>query len=153
MSGAATERASPSERCALSVGVDILQIARVAEAIERYGERFLTRVFTSAEIDYCAGRVAALAARFAAKEAIGKALGVGMRTLSQEGIGWLEAEIVNDNVGKPLIRLHGSAAARAAQLGLSHWAVSLAHEREYAVAFVVASGEWQAEREDGVQRL
>lgn len=138
----------------LAVGVDILQIARVAEAIERYGQRFLTRVFTPAEIAYAAGRVSALAARFAAKEAVGKALGVGMRTLAQQGIGWLEAEVINDAHGKPRVHLHGSAAARAAQLGLTHWEISLAHEREYAVAFVVARGESRAgmEQDAGAQR-
>ena len=122
----------------LTTGVDIIFIPRVDEAVARFGERFLHRVVTTAEIAYCKGRVPELAARFAAKEAVSKALGVGVRTLSQHGIGWHDAEVINGHGGKPSVRLHGRAAHVAAELHLSQWAVSLTHEREYAIAFVVA---------------
>ena len=127
-----------SSRPIIAAGVDIIHIPRVAAAIERHGERFLRRVFTVQELAYCHGRVPELAARFAAKEAASKALGVGVRTLSRYGIGWHEAEVVNDLYGKPDLRLHGRAAQLADALGLRAWALSLAHEREFAVAFVVA---------------
>ncbi len=125
---------------ALAVGVDLVEIPRVARALNRYGERFLRRVFTPAEVIYSRGRVPELAGRFAAKEAVAKALGVGMRMLAPEGVEWHEVEVLGDWRGRPEVYLHGRAASRAAQLGLTRWAVSLSHEREYAIAFVVAMG-------------
>ncbi|MFW6136032.1 MAG: holo-ACP synthase [Chloroflexota bacterium] len=122
----------------LTTGVDLIEIARVERMLERYGERFLERVFTPAEIAYSRRRTAELAARFAAKEAVAKALGVGMRMIARDGIGWQEAEIVGDHRGKPVVRLHGRAAERAEELGLGEWAVSLSHTQEHAIAFVVA---------------
>ncbi len=122
----------------LTTGADILYIPRVTEAIERFGGRYLQRIYTPGEIAYCHGRVPELAVRFAAKEAISKALGVGMRILAADGIYWHDAEIVNDRLGKPIVNLHGNALLRAQALGLTQWSVSLTHEREYAVAFVVA---------------
>jgi len=122
----------------IAAGVDIIHIPRIAAAIERHGERFLRRVFTPQELAYCAGRTPELAARFAAKEAASKALGVGVRTLSRHGIGWHEAEVVSDPYGKPNLRLYGRAAQLAEALRLGQWALSLAHEREFAIAFVVA---------------
>jgi holo-[acyl-carrier protein] synthase len=122
----------------LTTGVDILHVPRVRDAIERYGERFLERVYTPDELAYCGRRIPELAARFAAKEAVSKALGVGMRVMSREGIGWHEAEVVNGSSGKPGVQLHGRAADLAAQLQLAQWSLSLTHEREYAIAFVVA---------------
>lgn len=118
-----------------SVGVDIIEIERIEAVWRRHGERFLQRVYTPAERAYCRGRVPELAARFAAKEAISKALGTGMR-----GIAWKEMEILGDERGKPLVRLHGQARARAEELGLSEFAISLSHSRDYAVAFVMAAG-------------
>lgn len=120
------------------VGVDLVEIPRIERALARYGERFLVRVFTRGEVLYARGRVPELAARFAAKEAVAKALGVGMRMLAPEGIGWQEVEVLGDQRGRPEVYLHGRAARRAAELGLVEWAVSLSHTREYAVAFVVA---------------
>ena len=117
----------------VSVGVDIVEIERVAELLRRHGERFLERVYTEAEAAYCRGRVPELAARFAAKEAVMKALGTGRR-----GVGWREVEILPDGRGKPGVALHGRALARAGQLGLEHFAISLSHSREFAVASVVA---------------
>jgi holo-[acyl-carrier protein] synthase len=121
----------------LSTGVDILHVSRVEDALTRHGDRFLARVFTPGEIAYCAGRLPELAARFAAKEAMGKALGVGMRILSADGIGWHEAEVARDAGGKPAMRLSGRAAELAATLGLTQIALSIAHERDVVVAFVV----------------
>lgn len=120
------------------VGVDLIEVPRIEQAIARYGDRFLERVFTSTELFYTRGRVPELAVRFAAKEAVSKALGVGMRMLSPYGIGWREVEVLGDLRGRPAVILHGRAAEIAAGLGLSEWAVSLSHTKEYAVAFVVA---------------
>ncbi len=122
----------------LTTGVDIIYVPRVERAVHQFGDRFLARVYTPLERLYCRERLPELAVRFAAKEAVSKALGVGMRILSRDGIQWYEAEIVGDMRGKPLVRLHGGAARRAEELGLKEWSVSLTHEREYAVAFVVA---------------
>ena len=122
----------------LTTGVDIIFIPRVERAITMFGARFLERVYTPMERLYCRERIPELAVRFAAKEAVSKALGVGMRILAREGIQWHEAEIIGDMRGKPIVRLHGGAALRAQGLGLVEWSVSLTHEREYAVAFVVA---------------
>jgi holo-[acyl-carrier protein] synthase len=120
----------------LAVGVDMVEIPRVARAISRWGERFLQRVYTASEIARCRGRVPELAARFAAKEAVSKALGVGIWW--QGGISWTDAEIVSDPLGKPEVVLYGRAAERARALGLDEWAVSLSHTREHAIAMVVA---------------
>jgi holo-[acyl-carrier protein] synthase len=122
----------------LTSGVDIIYVPRVERAVKEFGDRFLTRVYTPLERLYCRERIPELAVRFAAKEAVAKALGVGMRILARDGIHWYEAEIVGDMRGKPMVRLYGSAAQRANELGLKEWTVSLSHEREYAVAFVVA---------------
>ncbi|HEC35967.1 MAG TPA: holo-[acyl-carrier-protein] synthase [Anaerolineae bacterium] len=120
------------------VGVDLVEVPRVERALARYGERFLERVFTSAEVLHARGRAPELAVRFAAKEAVAKALGVGVRMLARDGIGWREVEVLGDRRGRPEVYLYGRAAERAAELGLTEWAVSLSHTREYAVAFVVA---------------
>ncbi|MGH2355800.1 MAG: holo-ACP synthase [Chloroflexota bacterium] len=119
---------------ATSVGVDIIEIERVSAVIARWGERFLRRVFTEAELAYCRGRSPELAVRFAGKEAITKALGTGIR-----GLAWRELEILSDPLGKPLVRLHGRARQRAEAIGLAHFAISLSHSRDYAVAMVVAT--------------
>lgn len=102
--------------------------------VEQHAERFLERVYTPTEVRFCRGRVPELAARFAGKEAVLKALGTGLR-----GIGWLEVEILSDRRGKPLVFLHGRAQDRAKELGLAHFAISLSHSQELAIAFVVAS--------------
>ena len=120
------------------VGVDLIEVTRVERVLARYGERFLQRVFTPAEVRYTRGRVPELAVRFAAKEAVAKALGVGVRMLAADGVDWREVEVLGDHRGRPEVTLHGRAAERAAELGLSQWAVSLSHTREHAVAFVVA---------------
>ena len=120
----------------LSVGVDIVEIARIKQVFQRHGKRFLRRVYTEEEIAYCRGRVPELAARFAAKEAVSKALGTGI--VGRGGISWREVEVLPDARSKPLVHLHGRAKDRAESLGLREFAISLSHSREYAVAFVVA---------------
>ena len=120
----------------LSTGVDIIEISRVRQVLDRYGQRFLDRVFTPAEIEYCRGRAPNLAARFAAKEATMKALGTGFR-----GVGWRDIEVVRKQSGAPSIELHGRAELRARRLGLQEMALSLSHSREYAVASVVAQNQ------------
>ncbi len=117
---------------ASAVGVDIVEIERVEAALGRFGERFLKRVYTKEEVAVCRGRVHELAARFAAKEAVMKALGTGAR-----GVAWREIEVLPNHRGKPLIYLYGRARARAERIGMAGMDVSLSHCREYAVAFVV----------------
>lgn len=119
-------------------GVDLIEVVRVERALERYGTRFLARVYTPAELLYTQRRAPELAVRFAAKEAVSKALGVGVRILARDGIGWQDAEILGDWRGKPQVYLHGRAAELAEELGLTEWAISLSHTREHAIAFVVA---------------
>jgi holo-[acyl-carrier protein] synthase len=116
----------------LSTGVDIIEISRVRRVLDKYGQRFLSRVYTQGEIDYCRGRAPNLAARFAAKEAAMKALGTGVR-----GVGWKDIEVVRQESGAPSIKLHGRAQARAKRLGVLDISLSLSHSQEYAVAFVV----------------
>ena len=117
----------------LTVGVDMIEIDRIEGVIARRGQRFLERVYTPGELAYCRGRVPELAARFAAKEAVAKALGTGIR-----GLAWRDMEVVPDHRGKPTVALHSRAAARAQALGLLEWAISLTHARAYAVAMVAA---------------
>lgn len=117
----------------LSVGVDLIETGRVARALERWGDRFLSHVYTAAEVKHCRNHVPELAARFAGKEAVSKALGTGLR-----GVTWREMEVLSDARGKPVVRLHGRAKRRAEELGLEDFAISLSHSRRYAVAFVVA---------------
>ncbi len=124
----------------LSCGVDLVEIDRVAAVIDRWGDRFLTRVFTDAERAYCRGRVPELAVRFAAKEAVSKALGTGI-----VGMAWRDIEVVPDPRGKPLVVLHNRAKARATELGLTAFEVSLSHSRDMAIAMVVAQGADRAE--------
>jgi len=114
------------------VGVDIVAITRLEKAVAHWGERFLRRVYTDAELELCCGRASSLAARFAGKEAVIKTLG-GL----SKGFRWREIEILSDPRGKPLVNLYGSMRDKAASLGLSGLAISLSDCEEYAVAFVV----------------
>jgi len=117
-----------------AVGVDIIELQRVAAALKRHDGRFLGRVYTPLEAAVCHGRPSELAARFAAKEAVMKALGTGAR-----GVAWREIEVLPNRRGKPLVYLHGRARERAVRIGLDGLDLSLSHSRRYAVAFVVAS--------------
>lgn len=120
------------------IGVDLVRVDRLAQALRRYGERFLRRVFTDREIAYCQGRakqgVYQFAQRFAAKEAFSKALGVGLR---QGGIRWREVEVLPDPRGKPEIRVTGRAAHLCEELGVRGIHLSLTDEDNLAVAMVV----------------
>ncbi len=122
----------------LTTGVDLVDIPRIERALHRFGDRFLARVYTPDEVRYSRGRPAELAVRFAAKEAVAKALGVGMRVLSPAGIGWLEVETLNETSGKPYLILHGRARTLAEAQGLHEWSLSLSHDKGIAIAFVVA---------------
>ncbi|MDD5094885.1 MAG: holo-ACP synthase [Dehalococcoidia bacterium] len=113
-------------------GIDIVEISRIAEAMDSWGNRFLRRVYTDGEIECCRGRVPSLAARFAAKEAVMKALGTG-----NIGISWHDIEILADSNGAPLIHLGGGARSRAAELGIEGLTIALSHSREYAIASVI----------------
>src|ERR687889_171055 len=122
----------PERSGRIAAGVDIIEIARIRRALDDFGERFLKRVYTERERERYGSRVSELAARFAAKEATSKVLGTGIR-----GIRWREMEVLANRRGKPVLILHGSAAERAALLGLVHFDVSLTHSRTDAIAFVV----------------
>ena len=121
-------------------GIDLVETARVAEVHARHGARFLDRVFTPAEQAYCLDRKRMyehLAARFAAKEAVLKALGTGWR----DGIAWTDVEVVNSPACAPSIRLSGRCAQIAADLGLSEVLISLTHTAAHAMASAIALGE------------
>ena len=115
-----------------ATGVDIIEIERIERALAKFGARFLGRVYTPLETAFCRGRVSELAARFAAKEAVMKALGTGAR-----GVAWREIEVLPNHRGKPLVYLHGRAAKRAERIELEELDISLSHSRDFAVAFVV----------------
>jgi holo-[acyl-carrier protein] synthase len=124
----------------LSVGTDLVEIGRIAGVIERHGARFLHRIYTERELACCDAlpgaprvRVESLAARWAAKEAVAKALGTGIGRAA-----FREIEVLQNGDGCPSLLLHGGAAQVAADRGLSQWAISLAHDGGLALAFVVA---------------
>jgi holo-[acyl-carrier protein] synthase len=136
-----------------AVGIDIIEIDRVRQVLDRHGQRFLDRVFTPLEVAFCRGRVPELAARFAAKEATMKALGTGAR-----GVGWREIEVLPNRRGKPLVYLHGQAEKRAQEMGLEGVDISLTHSIEFAIAAVVGTqqkdiDDLQTSRERLISRL
>ncbi len=117
-------------------GIDLVEIGRIHQSMERFGQRFLDRIFTGAEQAYCLRKRKAaesLAARFAAKEAGAKALGTGI----SRGVHWLEIEVVRAPGGKPSLLFHGRAAEIAATLGATHTALSLTHTADLAMASVI----------------
>ena len=116
----------------LITGIDIIEIARIGNVLNKYGVRFLNRIYTDSEQRYCRGRAAQLASRFAAKEAVMKALGTGIR-----GVGWKDIEIKRERGGPPYVQLHGRGQARASKMGLSEISLSLSHSNDFAVASVV----------------
>lgn len=120
----------------LGTGVDLAEVGRIREAIERHGQRFVDRVYTEAEIDYVnrkANRFERFAARFAAKEAAMKALGTGWR----RGVRWKDFEVANLPSGRPTLYLHGRAKAIANGLGVKQISLSLTHTAETGMAFVI----------------
>ena len=123
----------------LGTGVDIAEVPRIRESIERFGERFLRRIYTQGEIQYCesrARRFESYAARFAAKEAGMKALGTGWN----HGVRWRDIEVVRPRGQRPTIQFHGQAAAIAEKLGARNIALSLTHTSEEALAHVILEG-------------
>ncbi|MCO5214869.1 MAG: holo-ACP synthase [Thermomicrobiales bacterium] len=125
----------PEREGRIAVGTDIIEIARIKRSIDDFGDRFLKRCYTERERQWYGNRPNELAARFAAKEATSKALGTGI-----VGIRWQEMEVLPNRRGKPILILHGRAAERARQLGLTDFSVSLTHSRTDAMAFVVGTG-------------
>ena len=111
------------------LGIDIIKVDRIRSALARFGDRFPRRILTEAENAYVRDRPENLAGRWAAKEAVSKVLGLGVR-----GVGWREIEIVRLPTGQPTVALHDRALRRAEQLGMTRVAVSISHEHEYAVA-------------------
>lgn len=120
----------------VGTGIDIAEVPRVGQAIERFGERFLQRIFTPGEIRYCdskANRIERYAARFAAKEAAMKALGTGW----SHGVRWRDCEVMRAPGGRPTMVFHGRAGEFAAKLGVKNAALSLSHTAEQAIAQVI----------------
>lgn len=119
----------------LATGVDLIEINRIEEVIARHGKHYLERIYTAAELEYCGRRAESLAGRFAAKEAVVKALGCGIGEVT-----WKEIEILGDEQNAPVLILHGVAQQKAMKLGLANWSVSISHSQSHSVAFVVAIG-------------
>ena len=122
----------------IAVGFVLIEIERIAKALQR--ENFCTRIYTAAELSYAGSKknqrkAASLAAVFAAKEAVAKALGVGLGQ-----IGWREIEVRHDELGKPFVALSGRARALAEERGVKNIHLSLSHSREYALAMVILEG-------------
>jgi phosphopantetheine--protein transferase-like protein len=111
------------------LGIDIIKVERIRDTLARFGTRFSGRVLTPSEQRYVRDRPETFAGRWAAKEAVSKVLGLGVR-----GIGWRDIEVERLPTGQPSVRLHGRAAARAEQLGMTRIALSITHESDYAVA-------------------
>ena len=118
----------------LAVGVDMIEVARIERGIAKHGDRFYERFFTPQERDYCDGRFASLAGRFAIKEAVGKALGTGIGDIK-----WTDVEVICDERGRPELTLHNKAKELATQKGLQEWAISLSHTETHAIGFAVAT--------------
>lgn len=124
----------------IGIGTDIIECLRIAQMIERHGELFINRVYTPYEIRYCSSRKQATqhyAGRWAAKEAILKALGTGWR----RGISWRDIEVRNDSQGKPVVGLRGGARDLVEQLGIREMLVSISHCRSHAMAHALALGD------------
>jgi len=127
----------------VSVGVDLIEVERVRRALEdaKIGQRFRRRVYTEKEIEYCEGKergkYESYAGRFAAKEAVMKALGRGWGSK----VSWLDIEALPSPGGKPELYLHNKTAVLARQRGIHHWSLSITHTGRYAMAYVIAQGE------------
>ena len=119
----------------LRTGVDLIEISRVEAVITRHGKRYLERVYTFAELEQCGKNIDSLAGRFAAKEAVSKALGTGIGDVT-----WQEIEILGDEQNAPTLTLRGAAEKISKELGLTNWSVSISHSMSHAVAVAVALG-------------
>ena len=124
-----TTTADPALPGITELGIDIIKVERIRASLERFGSRFTQRVLTPSEQRYVRDRPETMAGRWAAKEAVSKVLGLGVR-----GIGWRDIEIERLPTGQPAVRLHGRAQIRAEQLGMGRIAVTISHEADYAVA-------------------
>ncbi|HKF38654.1 MAG TPA: holo-ACP synthase [Ktedonobacteraceae bacterium] len=124
---------SPPQGVNVAIGIDIIEVERVHKVYEHHGERFLKRVFTEMEVRQCRGKATRLAGRFAAKEAISKALGTGLH-----GVSWREMEVVQLRSGRPTVTLRGNAKRRAQFLGISAFDVSIADLKDFSIAIAVA---------------
>jgi holo-[acyl-carrier protein] synthase len=116
----------------IAIGVDIIEIERIEQATISWRDSFLKRIYTEAELESSHNKPSSLAVRFAAKEAVMKALGTGMR-----GIGWKDIEVLSNSDGAPFVRLYGGACDKAKEIGVSQFSISLSHSKQYAVAMVV----------------
>ena len=131
----------------IGIGTDIVECLRIAQMIERHGELFIDRVYTAAEIEYCRSRKQAtqhFAGRWAAKEAILKAIGTGWR----RGISWRDMEVRNEGGGKPIVALRGGARDVVEQLGVGEILVTISHCRSHATAFAIALGRERNPKDD-----
>ena len=124
----------PKNPFSVVCGVDIVEIESIGRSIKFGGDHFLQRVYTHGEIAFCRGRLPQLAARFAAKEAVSKALGTGMRDIS-----WHDIEVVSNKRGRPSISLSGRAAILAERLHLYDWQISISHSPSFAIAFIIST--------------
>jgi len=124
-------------------GIDIVHIPRIARMVDHYGARFVTRIYTPSEIHTCAGHARAFAARWAAKEAVAKLLGVGIAGLGSgaDAVPFRHIEVMRAHNGKPTVVLHQRAQLIAQRLCLSSIDISISHDGDYAVASVVALGQ------------
>lgn len=123
----------------IGIGIDVVEVSRIKSSLDEFGEKFLTRIFTESEREYCQKQKRPelhLAARFAAKEAIAKAFGTGIG----KEVGWLDMEILRKTSGEPEVNLEGAAAAFAKKRGVSQVMVSLTHAKHYAAANAVIMG-------------
>ena len=116
------------------IGIDIVEIERIESAVKRWDKRFLSRIYTEAELEACQNRIASLATHFAGKEAVMKALGTGTK-----GVGWREIEILANADGKPLVQLYGRARERAKKLHLTEFSISLSDTKLYALAAAIGT--------------
>src|SRR5271157_5591846 len=116
----------------LRTGVDLIEISRVSEVIARHGKHYLERIYTSAELEQCGKNIESLAGRFAAKEAVAKALGTGIGDVA-----WKEIEILGNEQNAPVLTLRGIAEQKSKEIGLTNWSVSISHSMSHALAVAV----------------
>ncbi len=119
----------------LRTGIDLIEISRIEDVLARHGKRYLERIYTAAELDQIGQDAESLAGRFAAKEAVAKALGCGIGDVT-----WKEIEVLGDEQNAPNLTLYGAAAQKANELGLQTWSVSISHSLSHAVAVAVGIG-------------
>ena len=119
----------------IATGIDLIEISRIEDVIARHGKQYLERVYTPAELEQCGRRAESLAGRFAAKEAVAKALGTGIGDVS-----WKDIEVLGNGQNAPVLTLHNKAKQRADELGFSSWSLSISHSQSHSVAFVVMIG-------------